>query len=613
MRNRIGAALVVLLASPIAGVPAPLAAKQPLPARPLDPNWESLRTYPVPEWFRDAKFGIYTHWGVYAVPAFGSEWYPRNTYRKDSREQKHHVKEFGELSKFGYKDFIPMFKAERFDAEEWAELFAKAGARFAGPVAEHHDGFSMWASKVNRWNAGAMGPKRDITAELVRALRKRNLRIITSFHHAFNIQGYYTAVEGADTADPQYADLYGQFKDPKLAHDRWLAKIQEVIDAYQPDQLWFDFGLGRIPDEYKRRMTAYYYNKSRQWKKGVVITHKRCLPSGVGVLDIERGRENRLVPYLWQTDDSVATNTWGYTQDFRIKPVAELVHELIDIVSKNGVLLLNVGPKADGTIPAEQAALLLGIGKWLKVNGEAIYDTRPWIAFHDAAKPEIRFTAKGGVLYAVTLGLPQGQVRIASLGKSSDMTRGDVKSVRLLGHEGTLTWSRDDDALTITPPEQAPCEHALAFAIAGLTWDPGYTVTVRPGRDGTLSLSADLADLHGSQIRVETKSPKEGPNLGFWDSAGEWASWQVRFAEPGTYEASARCAAASDGIQFVVEAAGQQLAATAPNTGDFARFQTVTLGKLEIAKAGVQQVKIRAKDPSKWKAVNVAWVRLRKQ
>ena len=194
-----------------------------------EPTWESLQKHPVPKWFADAKFGIYAHWGVYSVPAYDSEWYPRKMYLEDDPVYSYHVQTYGDPSEFGYKDFIPQFQASNFDPDQWADLFVRAGAKFAGPVAEHHDGFSMWASKINRWNAADMGPRRDVVGELVKALRNRDLKIITSFHHAHNIQGYYPQKEGWDTADPQYGDLYGFFKDPRLGLERWQAKIKEVI------------------------------------------------------------------------------------------------------------------------------------------------------------------------------------------------------------------------------------------------------------------------------------------------------------------------------------------------------------------------------------------------
>jgi alpha-L-fucosidase len=458
-------------------------------------DWKSLTKHEIPEWFRDSKLGIYAHWGVYSVPAFGSEWYPRNMYRKGSGPFKHHVQKYGGPAKFGYKDFVPQFTAENFDAEKWAELYALSGAKFAGPVAEHHDGFSMWSSKINRWNVGEMGPKRDITGELVTALRKRDIKIIASFHHAFNIQGYYTVSEGWDTADPAYADLYGQFTDQTLAHDRWLIKLKEVIDAYQPDQIWFDFGLQKIPDIYKQKMAAYYYNHESTWDKQVIITRKGThLPEGVGALDIERGKMSGMGKDLWQTDDSVATNSWCYVEGLNLKPPVELVHELIDIVSKNGVLLLNVSPKADGAIPDDQRDLLLAIGNWLKVNGEAIYATRVW-KFHGEgpnlfdrgrglgkiaqdqvpfAAEDIRYTQSkdGKTLFAISLGLPKDQLTLTAVKVNAV---GDDAVVSMLGR-GKLDFEVNDKKQLVIDvadlsAENAPCKFAYSFKLAGLDFD----------------------------------------------------------------------------------------------------------------------------------------------
>jgi alpha-L-fucosidase len=454
----------------------------PVPQGPYQTTWDSLTKHPVPDWFKDAKFGIYTHWSAYSVPEFGNEWYPRNMYIEGSAEFKHHQATYGDQSKFGYKDFIPMFKAEKFNAEEWADLFAKAGAKFAGPVAEHHDGFSMWAGKVNRWNAKDMGPKRDVVGELAKALRKRDIKLITSFHHGFNIQGYYTAKEGWDTGDPEYADLYGQFKDKKLAYDRWLAKIIEVIDDYRPDQIWFDFCLGPIPDEYKQKMAAYYYNRAAEWGKEVIITRKGAdLPVGVGALDIERGRMDHLADFLWQTDDSVARNSWGYVKNLDVKPPAELVHELIDIVSKNGVLLLNVAPKSDGTISDVQKELLLEMGRWLDVNGEGIYGTRPWKIFGESPNPnapasaqdvstqEIRFTCKGEDLYAICLAWPEKKLLINSVRVNGDKPSGKIT---LLGFDKPLPFNVNEQKQLIVEfpdlaPDKRPCKYAYTLKLTG--------------------------------------------------------------------------------------------------------------------------------------------------
>ncbi len=459
------------------------------------PDWNSLSKHEIPEWFRDSKLGIYAHWGVYSVPAFGNEWYPRNMYRQGNPTFKHHVEKYGGPSKFGYKDFIPQFTAGKFDADAWADLYARAGAKFAGPVAEHHDGFSMWASKVNRWNAADMGPKQDITGELARALGERDVKVITSFHHAFNVQGYYTPGEGWDTADPRYADLYGQFEDRTLAYDRWLVKLKEVIDAYRPDQIWFDFGLQKVPDDYKRRMVAYYYNQEAKWGKPVIITRKGThLPEGVGVLDIERGKMSGMADELWQTDDSVATNSWCYVDELKLKPAEELVHELIDIVSKNGVLLMNVSPKVDGTIPEDQRELLLAIGEWLKVNGEAVYATRPW-KFHGEgphlfdrgrglgkiAQDQIRFVAEdirytqskcGKYLYAIALGLPRGKLTLTAVKVNA---AGPDAEISLLGH-GKVDYTLNDEKQPVLDvgdlsAADAPCRFAYSFKLKDFDLD----------------------------------------------------------------------------------------------------------------------------------------------
>jgi alpha-L-fucosidase len=453
-------------------------------------TWESLSKHPIPEWFQDAKFGIYAHLGVYCVPAYNSEWYPRNMYERSDNPNsvfQYHIRTHGDQSEFGYKDFIPMFKLEKFDPAEWAELYAQAGAKFAGPVAEHHDGFSMWASKVNRWNAAAMGPERDVVGELVNEIRKRDMKVVTSFHHAHNFQGYYPNVPGTDLSDPEYADLYGKLG-REASRERWLAKLKEVIDAYQPDQIWFDFGLQRIPDSYKQEFAAYYYNKEADWGKPVIITRKGDhLPEGVGVLDIERGRMSGMGQTLWQTDDSTAHNSWSWVQGLRVKPPQEVLHVLIDIVSKNGVLMLNVCPSADGTISDDQKKILLEMGQWLKVNGEAIYATRPWELYGEGptrmgggggfartvqyGSEDIRFTRSkdGKTLYAITLGWPTGPFAIRSV---SVKNAPDNAKVEMLGHGQSLPFTvNDDKSLTLTPPaltvEQLPCQYAYAFKLTG--------------------------------------------------------------------------------------------------------------------------------------------------
>ena len=455
------------------------------------PTWESLKQHPTPEWFEDAKFGIYFHWGVYSVPAFGNEWYPRRMYIDEENQRgnyfTYHKKNFGDHKEFGYKDFVPMFKAEKFDADEWAELFKKAGARFAGPVAEHHDGFAMWDSDLTEWDAADMGPNRDIVGEIARAVRKHGMKLVTSFHHAYNWKYYEPSYAGDyDTKDPKCSGLYPSPHEPGAPESEeflkdWEAKVREVIDKYQPDYLWFDFGWREPTFEgYKKSLLAYYYNKAEEWDKGVVVTYKHDhLPAGVGVLDLERGRLDTLSKDKWITDTSVDRRSWCYIKNPDYKSVNTLVDNLVDRVSKNGNLLLNIGPRPDGTIPEEQKELLLGIGKWLDVNGEAIYGTRPWAVYGEGptkmqggafgergevvyTASDIRFTVKGNALYAICLDWPGEQVTIESL---SRLEEANINSIKLLGIDKELEWSLAKEGLTIKIPDEKPCENAYTFKI----------------------------------------------------------------------------------------------------------------------------------------------------
>ena len=465
----------------------------------FEPNWESLKKRnPAPDWFRDAKFGIYFHWGVYSVPAFGSEWYSRNMHIKRRPEYRHHLKTYGKPSEFGYHDFVPKFTAENFNADEWAELFEKAGARFAGPVAEHHDGFAMWASKLTPWNAKEMGPKRDITGEIAVAIRRRGMRLVTSFHHARNHQhqirrngktvwtGHYPRVQGWPTVseDPKLQLLYGNIPRDRFL-ELWKGKLFEVIDNYQPDLIWFDSWLNEIPELYQEEFLAYYFNKAEEWGREVVVTSKQQdLPLEVGVEDFEKGRTDRLTERAWLTDDTISRGSWCYTENLKIKSTREVLHVLIDIVSKNGQLLLNVSPMADGTIPENQKEVLLGIGRWLGRNGEAIYGTRPWRVFgvgptrlekggafvdvEDGYTPEdVRFTRKGNTVYAVLLGWPGVFKEIVLESFAREKLKGDfeVTGVSMLGSVEGIPWKMREDGLAVTTPGRKVDDIAVVFRI----------------------------------------------------------------------------------------------------------------------------------------------------
>ena len=469
------------------------------PDGPFAPTWNSLKTHRTPRWFQEAKFGIYTHWGVYSVPAFGpnATWYPFNMYREETPQYAHHVATYGDPSRFGYKDFIPMFTAEKFDPDEWAELFRRSGARYAGPVGEHHDGFALWDTQFSEWNAARMGPRRDVVGELATAIRKQDLRFIVALHHAENWWFFPHWKHQYDVADPRYAGLYGTAHDldgavgPKFFDQQrpdrafletWKNKIVELIDRYAPDVLWFDFGLRGIPDRYKQEALAYYYNRAAEQDREVAVTYKRFdLAPGAGVVDLELGRMHELTYHEWITDTTIDDGSgWGYLTHTPYKSTTTLVHYLIDNISKNGYLLLNVGPRPDGTIPEQGYELLNGIGAWLAINGEAVYGTTNWIQYGEGptrletggsfnekevgafTAQDVRFTTKDDLLYATVLGWPGAEITIASL---KDLYPTEIHSVSMLGVEGELSWSLNNAGLQIQTPRERPCDHAYVFKI----------------------------------------------------------------------------------------------------------------------------------------------------
>ena len=468
---------------------------------PFRPDWESLQKYEAPEWYKDAKFGIFIHWGLYSVPAFGNEWYPRNMYRQGAEEYKHHIATYGPLEKFGYKDFIPMFKAEKFDAAAWAELFKKAGAKYVVPVAEHHDGFAMYDSGLSDWTVGKLGPRRDTTGELAKAVRAAGLHFGLSSHRVEH--NFFLGVGReipSDINDPQYAALYGpahtwispwgaplsnDFTYVSTAWaDDWLARSTELVEKYHPDIVYFDWWIGQASIRANlTRFAAFYYNNSLKYGDhiGVINYKDYAMQEHAGVLDIERGQLGDMRSLYWQTDTSISNKSWGYINGDTFKSPEFIVHQLIDIVSKNGNLLLNIGPRSDGTIPEEVQRVLLDVGAWLNVNGEAIYGTRPWRvygegptkvaagSFHDtdttAYKPEdFRFTTKGDVLYAIGLAWPaNGEAVIRSLAQTAGSQR--VRSVTFLGNNMELRFEQSADGLHLQLPAASSSKYAYVVRV----------------------------------------------------------------------------------------------------------------------------------------------------
>lgn len=462
----------------------------------FQPDLENIAAnYKFPEWFVDGKFGIFIHWGVFSVPAFDNEWYPRSMYLQDSRAYEHHREVWGPQDKFGYKDFIPMFKAEKFNADEWADLFKQSGAKYVVPVAEHHDGFAMFDSELNEWNSVDMGPRRDIIGEMKAALEKRDLVFGLSTHRAENAWFFNGGMQFPSDVRDTTITLYGRrYETEKYTDDvarEWLAHTYEMVNKYEPSLIWFDWTVSNpVLKPYFTKFLAYYYNSALDWGKDVVVNTKQGYPTDVLVWDVERGKSGNMMVYPWQTDTSVGIKSWSFVEGEVNKTPEQIVHDLVDIVSKNGNLLLNIGPRADGTITEEQRNVLLSIGKWLDVNGEAIYGTRCWKKFgegdaesvkgsfsdHQATaytSRDIRFTTKGNDFYAIALNWDDSSegdsgngsgLLIRSLDKNA-VADASILSVGMLGSDEKIEWEQTDEGLKLSFPSERPCDYAYAFKI----------------------------------------------------------------------------------------------------------------------------------------------------
>lgn len=473
------------------------------------PDWKSIAgNYQVPEWYQDAKFGIWPHWGIYSVPAFRGEGYPAEWYGRgihsiekgpdirpkkndpdtilnqfyDSRSLKqvrHHQTTYGGVEKFGYHEFADQWKAEKFDADEWAQMAVDAGAKFFCMMAQHHDSFSLYDSEHTEWDSVDKGPKRDLCREVKDAMAKRGLKFGVSNHMAWN-STFFNFYHANYRDLPEYGkhkDLYSEGVVDDAYIDRWWKRTTEVVDKLQPDLYYFDWGwdTGRLADEgYHQKFAAYYYNRAVNQGKGkhgtpgvVLCTKDHDDPPNCVIRDIERGRMGSIQSNVWQTDTSISVHSWGYSKDDEYHSVDYLIETLVDVVSKNGVLMLNFGPRADGTVAPEYRDRLLAMGKWLKVNGEAVYATRPFSIYRDAQDRrdlKVRYTRSkdNRMLYATAFDWPGETLTLQSLQTGTD----SIKSVRLLGHDQELKWKQDDGGLHITLPEKPDHNHAFSVRIA---------------------------------------------------------------------------------------------------------------------------------------------------
>ncbi|MEQ9286219.1 MAG: alpha-L-fucosidase [Cyclobacteriaceae bacterium] len=470
-----------------------------------DSDWESLsQVNPAPDWFRDAKFGIYAHWGPVSsafVDADPTKWYAgwhgmkmydngkldKEKKGKPTTNYLHHKKKYGDPKKFGYKHIIEQFDPSAFDAVKWAELFAQSGAKFAGPVAMHHDNFAMWDSKATRWNSMNYGGI-DPSAELKKEIEARGMKFMGSFHHAFTWKYFATAHAYGGVAPEDY-DLY---TDPheldsdtpsERFYSEWWAKLKEFIDVYQPDLIWFDWWLENMTEECRTDFLAYYYNKAQEWNKEVVVCYKEStFNEQTAIKDYERGRPNQPKDAVWLTDTS--PGAWFYRPNAQFKTPNELIDILIDIVAKNGSMLLNVPPNPDGSIPEEIVYLLKEMGGWLSVNGDAIYGTRPWTIFgegptrlpeggHKIEKlkiayknSDIRFTKKSDKeFYAIVMDKPADEIVIKSLSTEIGVLNSRIEEIKLLGSNEPIRWERNERGLVIKAPGSLPSDYASAFKI----------------------------------------------------------------------------------------------------------------------------------------------------
>lgn len=507
----------------------------------FEPTYESLKQYECPEWFRDAKFGIWAHWGPQSVPEHG-DWYARIMYLQDlsgfgsTRPYEHHLKNFGHPSEFGYKDLIPLFTAEKWDPEKLMKLYKKAGARYFVSMGQHHDNFDMWDSKLQPWNAVNMGPKRDIVKEWQTAAKNNDMAFGVSFHgksawkwfetsrlsdykgekKGVPYDGWLTKEDGKgkwwEGYDPQ--DLYGEPHKPteptrviwqdksdeayvmgdvpsKAYNEKFEGRVYDIIDNYKPELLYFDGHNLFEKRETESEMLSYLYNKSQDWNNGTnntVVASKRLTEKEqqMWVLDYENSHSGTLRELPWQTD--IGFDWWFYhkRENESGMKTQDVIHTLIDIVSKNGNMLLNICQKANGEILPYSYIFLEEMSNWMDINSEAIHGTRPWIKFGegprqiegdknkvheviDYTSEDFRFTTKGNALYAILMGYPEDkkEVVVTSIPSTGKLWFGKINTVELLGFEGKIDWKQTENGLLVSLPDKQPCEYAYVIKISG--------------------------------------------------------------------------------------------------------------------------------------------------
>ena len=617
---------------------------------PFKPTWDSLKQYKCPEWFRDAKFGIWAHWGVQCVPAQG-DWYAWHIYRPalGSAIYPFHCETYGHPSEFGLKDLCNAWNAEKWDPEKLMQLYKKAGAQYFVAMGNHHDNFDNWDSKYQPWNAVNVGPKKDLIGIWAKTARKAGLRFGVSIHSA-RAWDWLDAAHGSDSEGPlkgvpydgaltkadgkgkwweglDPVDLYcphgaNRTQEARRAYEfKFFQRVKDMLDKYHPDLLYFD-DINLPCGEAGMNIGSHFYNANLQWNKGrqeAILNTKRAPPGcrSTILLDIERGQRDTLDSQPWQTDTCIGD--WHYKKNIGYQQASSIVPMLVDIVSKNGNLLLNIPLKGDGMPDAEEVKVLEQLGAWMAINSECLYGTRPWTTFGEGPAfkvgtitkenryfngqnvTDIRFTTKGDVLYAILLDWPgKRRAVVRSLAKKEGTNKSKISSVTLLGCADKLEYSQTDKGLVVTLPEKKPCEYAYVLKIKGTDLEavPGKPdVSIAAGTEGGIFLTAENASLYGYSPGYRVRKSDKLISIGGWNDWDDYVTWEVNVAKPGSYtvEVEYGCARQCAGSEYTIGMEGQLLnckVGPGPN-GEWDVFQKEKAGVLNLTKAGVQTLTVR--------------------
>ncbi len=607
----------------------------------FDPTWNSLKQYKAPAWFRDAKFGIWAHWGPQSVPMAG-DWYARNMYLEGTDQYKHHLANYGHPSQHGYVELIDRWTAEKWDPEALMKLYKKAGARYFVSMGVHHDNFDLWNSTHHTWNATKRGPKRDIVGEWQRAAKRNGLPFGVSEHLAASYT-WWRGNKGADKtgpfagvpydgnnpaltslyhASPKPGDDAWYTNDPEWHRD-WEKRIGDLLTQYKPDLLYSDGGLPF--GETGRKMIAQLYNQPNPTVYAAKDMGSGEFVLGSCVLDRERGGMSDIQDLPWQTDTSIGD--WFYNSKWGYRRPEWVIHTLVDVVSKNGNLLLNVLQRPDGSLDPEAYTLLEVIGNWLKVNGEAIYGSRPWKTFGEGPTKvagghfkedysfgarDVRYTTKGKTtLYATLLGWPtDSTVRLQSLGRFPGVT-GTIRSVRLLGSREKIAFSHTADGLDIRLPKASgeiahtfkiECSDVNDFRPDLVPSPPAPTVEVA---STSSELALDLAELKG---KVQVESRQSGRNFGMWDDPSDSVTWTLNVKAAGRYRLTLEAATFSR-TTLSVTCGDKTLPLEIGETSGWDDYRQATGGDFDLP-VGAVKLTLRPSNPATWRAVNVRNVRL---